>query len=272
MFGLGLFNDSFLKFLLTVSPAWCVLTALAVSHQPLAESREVGDWAPLHPFTLSPFPRSSCHSRPHPGRGDVARLLRGPGGPGQLCGGGPLCGRAGGPATDLVLLNAPGEAEVWGYYDPGLPVLALPAQRPPDRAATEATLAESMAGRHTIYALFWATEQIGPGQDRGGVAGWHAFKGLESWQGNVRFVTYDLPPDAGDLRCTQPDMLFGEAIRLGPKLRQPPAGDRGENALISLDWQTDAPLDSPLQSHGPAFGQPKPGHRPAGQRTRRRLG
>ena len=45
------------------------------------------------------------------------------------------------PATDLVLLDAPGQQEVWSYYDPGVPVLALPAGRPADPDATVAELA-----------------------------------------------------------------------------------------------------------------------------------
>ncbi len=220
-----------------------MLTALAVSHQPLAVSREVGNRSPLHPFTLSPLPplilsllalTLAAVTLPGYYADPVARD--------NYAGVARYVGVLGDAATDLVLLNAPGQAEVWGYYDPGLPVLALPAQRPPDRGATEATLAESMAGRHTIYALFWATEQSDPDKI---VEGWldgHAFKGLESWQGNVRFVTYDLPPDAGDLRCTQPDMLFGEAIHLAQSCVSPQPVTGGENALISLDWRTDAPL------------------------------
>lgn len=46
----------------------------------------------------------------------------------------------GNAATDWVLLDAPGQQEVWRYYDPGLPVLALPQQRPPNPQQTLATL------------------------------------------------------------------------------------------------------------------------------------
>ncbi len=244
MFGLGLFSDSFLKFLLAASPAWCVLTAIAVSRQPSAVSRAAGNRSPPHPVTLSPphlvtlsLLALTLAALTLPGyytdpvaRDNYAGVAR-------------YVGVLGDPATDAALLNAPGQAEVWGYYNPGLPVLALPAQRPPDRAATETALAESVAGRHTVYALFWATEQSDPDKI---VEGWldsHAFKGLESWQGNVRFVTYTLPPDAGDLGCAQSNLPFGEAIRLAQSCVSPQPVSGGENALVSLGWRADTPLD-----------------------------
>ncbi len=243
MFSLGLFSDSFLKFLLAASPAWCVLTALAVSGD---GGLGIGDWGlgRFHPFTPSPL---------HPLTLSLAALILAgvtlpgyyadPAARDNYAGVARYVGVLGDATTDLVLLNAPGQAEVWAYYDPGLPVLALPAQRPPDRAETEAALTASTADRRTIYALFWATEQADPDKI---VEGWldqHAFKGLESWQGNVRFVTYNLPADADNLRCAQPDLSFGSAIHLAQSCISPQPVTGGENTLISLDWQTDAPLD-----------------------------
>ncbi len=152
-------------------------------------------------------------------------------------------GALGEAATDLVLLDAPGQAEVWGYYDPGVSVLALPTQRPPDRAETEAALAAATTDRRTIYALFWATDQADPDSI---VEGWldaHAFKGLDAWQGNVRFVTYDLSPQgAADLRCEPIDLPFGETIRLTQLCLSPQPVTGGENVLIRLGWQTSAPM------------------------------
>ncbi len=255
MFGLGLFSDAFLKFLLAASPAWCVLMALAVSRQPLAVGREPGSVSPspnrpVAQFLLQQINKSTNQqiflavaaialaavALPGYYADPVARD--------NYAGVARYVGVLGNGATDGVLLNAPGQVEVWDYYDPGLPVLALPAQRPPDRAQTEAALAAATADRRRIYALFWATEQADPD---GIVEGWldrHAFKGLESWQGNVRFVIYDLPPTGGaDLGCQQPDLPFGDAIRLAESCvsAQPVTG--GENALVQLRWHAVAPVD-----------------------------
>jgi hypothetical protein len=103
-------------------------------------------------------------------------------------------------------LNAPGQQEVWRYYDPGLPVLALPQQRPSDPAAVEAALQPATAGRRQVYALFWATVEADPEQQ---VERWldlHAFKTLDSWQGALRFVVYAL---ADDLQAGARGSLYG---------------------------------------------------------------
>ena len=114
------------------------------------------------------------------------------------------------PATDLVLLDAPGQQEVWSYYDPGVPVLALPTGRPADPDATLAKLTTAAAAASQIFALFWAMDEADPD---GIVETWldrNGFKGIESWQGNLRFVTYTM---ANDLVCQSVDnpIDFGES-------------------------------------------------------------
>jgi hypothetical protein len=144
----------------------------------------------------------------------------------------------GDPGRDLVILNAPGQQEVWRYYDPGLPVLALPQERPPAPTQTVATLTAAVTGRRQIYALFWATDESDPGKL---VEGWldrHTFKGVESWQGNLRFVTYSLP---NQLHCqpVQPLPSFGGEMMLREQC-QPAVGQpvqSGQVALIGLRWQ-----------------------------------
>jgi mannosyltransferase len=147
-----------------------------------------------------------------------------------------------GNATDLVILNAPGQQEVWGYYDPGLPVLALPQERPPDPVQTVETVAQTVAGRRYVYALFWATDEADPD---GLVEGWlnqHLFKGLESWQGNLRFVMYTTP---GTLtyHSLSPPISFGEAIvLLGSDQAPSQQAAPGEVAPITLHWEASQPI------------------------------
>jgi len=227
MIGLGLFSDAFLKFLLTAAPAWALLMAAApwLLPWPRAAAGLVAiGGAALALFTLPAYYTGPTVRDNYAG---VARYIA----------------AVGDPAADLTLLNAPGQGDVWGYYDPGLPVLKLPASRPPDPAATLAELTAAATGRRTIFALFWATDEADP--DRL-VESWldqHTFRGLESWQGNLRFVVYSQAPTltCGALPAPAP---FGDAIALTavcqPTLpQQIPAG---QVALVELRWQARAPI------------------------------
>jgi hypothetical protein len=142
----------------------------------------------------------------------------------------------GDPQRDLVILDAPGQQEVWRYYDPGLPVLALPVTRPPDAATVEAALAEATADRRNVYALFWATDEADPQRL---VEGWldrNAFKSLDTWQGNLRLAVYAL---AEGLQPAPLDPVqLGESIVLAGQAQpeQPQHVLPGEAALVQLRW------------------------------------
>jgi hypothetical protein len=231
MFGLGLFSDAFLKFLLTASPAWALLMAVGVWSLPKPRVW----WPPfvagsiaLAAFTLPTYYTSPTTRDNYAG---IARYLQ----------------ATAQPAQALVILDAPGQQEVWQYYTKydqlTMPTLALPQQRPPDPTATIATLEAAVDNRATLYALFWATDEADPERL---VERWldqHAFKGLESWQGNLRFVTYVQPTDLACNELSSPPR-FGKAIRL-TALCQPATPQTvaaGEVALVGLRWQTEAGL------------------------------
>lgn len=229
MFGLGLFSDAFLKFLLTASPAWCLLSAIGLQSLPKPRF-----WSLLCGFgavilAVSTLPHYYTSPTARDNYAGIAQYLQ-----------------AVVPAEALVVLDAPGQQEVWRYYQEtaGLPIptVALPQQRPPDLAATLATLESAIADRQTVYALFWAMDEADP--DRL-VEHWldqHAFKGLDRWQGNLRFVTYSLPTN---LVCTAvtPVVQFGDAIQLTDRCQPPQQHVTvGEVALVGLHWQTLAPL------------------------------
>lgn len=238
MFALGLFSPAFLKFLLVASPAWCLLAAAAPGLVTRADST-----------------RSAPRSLPAVlavglvalfGLGVALAVLPGyyadPAARDNYRGVANFLALAGNPEEDLVVLDAPGQQEVWRYYDPGLPVLALPEQRPPDPAATEAALAAATRGRDTVYALFWATDEADPA---GLVEGWldrNAFPALDAWQGNLRFVTYRLPPD--DMPCNAAGVTFGGQMRLVEQC-QPDSPQHiapGAVALVRLVWAGEHPL------------------------------
>lgn len=227
MFALGLFSDAFLKFLLTASPAWALLCAAAplVLRQPRWGSTLVAIGGVVLAASVLPTYFASPTARDN--YAGVAAYIA----------------AVGDPASDVVILDAPGQGDVWGYYAPGLPVAALPQSRPPDPAATTAQLEAAVQDRRQVFALFWATDEADP--DRL-VESWldqHAFRGLESWQGNLRFVVYTLP---NRLQCVEfaPTVRFGDAIQLSAQC-QPTFPQRipaGQVALLGLQWQSQSTL------------------------------
>jgi len=149
-----------------------------------------------------------------------------------------------GAANDTVLVVAPGQAEVLGYYyQPDAAharVLPLPRQRPLDTAATIAAL-ESIAGQsRRIFGVFWATEEADPD---GVIERWlneHTFKASDVWFGNVRLVQY---ATAAQARQSFPiDAQFGESIRLtGYQLPTGPVVP-GDILQLGLQWRTSQSL------------------------------
>jgi hypothetical protein len=228
MFGVGLFSEAFLKFLLVASAPWCVLVG-ATSFSATGRMRWVTLSAAVILATLLalltlPAYYTSVSARDNY-KGVAAYLAT-----------------VGDPATDLVLLDAPGQSDVWRYYDPGLAVAALPSQRPPDPEQTIAELVAAVAGRRNIYGLFWATDEADPQRL---VESWldqNTFKGLESWQGNVRFAHY---VHESDIAC-----LEGERVELADSITltgqcqpaQPQRVPSGDVALVQLRWLADAPI------------------------------
>jgi hypothetical protein len=231
MVGLGLYSDAFLKFLLIAAPAWSIAIA-AVARWPLFQLGALAGRPAIMTLAAGAvvlaavsLPGYFTDPAARDNYAGVARFV------GAL-----------GDQSDLVLLNAPGQQEVWRYYDPGLPVLALPQERPPDAVQTVETLAQTVANRRQVYALFWATDEADPD---GLVEGWlnqHLFKGLESWQGNLRFVIYT-GPTALTWRPLSPPVAFGEAIAL-LGTEQPPSQQAapGEVTPLTLHWETNRPL------------------------------
>lgn len=237
MFGLGLFSDAFLKFLLVASPAWCLLIA-GVPWLFSGRTVRIAWCGVLLAAALSLSARGLPGYYADPQARDnyagVARYIVAQ--PASL-------------RPELVILNAPGQREVWDYYAPDVPVLALPQSRPPEPSETVATLAAATEGRERMAALFWATDESDPDRI---VETWldqHAFKTLESWQGNLRFVwyqrpgalecvPYDTPPTFGN--STQPDQI---QLTARCQAQRPHGVFPGEAAVLGLRWLPLVPLE-----------------------------
>ena len=145
-----------------------------------------------------------------------------------------------GRPDDAIILNAPGQREVFEYYyDGSLPIYGLPEQRPPDEQATTEQL-ETIASRHPhLYGLLWATDESDPQHI---VEGWldtHAYKATDTWQGNVRFVTYATQQDSDAWPRQESNISLDDQIRLATYALSSQEVESGEVLQIQLAWQAE---------------------------------
>jgi hypothetical protein len=234
MAAFGLFTDAFLKFLLVASAPWCILVAAS----PEIAQKNVAPWLRTAValgaaiFALLALPPYWQDANARDNYAGVARHLA----------------ATANPATDMVLLNGPGQADVWRYYDSTFPVLPIPDSRPADPARIEEQLADWTSGRRAVHALIWATEQSDPESI---VTTWldtHLFKGRESWQNNVRYAQYFVDEARAceplQLQGTTPEgaaVLSLESLCLTTDAL--PEVMAGEPYMVQFEWLADAPLE-----------------------------
>jgi hypothetical protein len=146
--------------------------------------------------------------------------------------------------ADAVVLNAPGQQEVFGYYYQSGPhqaaVYPLPQQRPLNPAATQAELAAIQAESKRLYAVYWATEEADP---TGLIEDWldeNTFKANDIWFGNVRLVSYATANQ--EIPITDRGVNFGRQVELLGAGFAPQTIAPGEILQIRLIWQSDTVL------------------------------
>jgi 4-amino-4-deoxy-L-arabinose transferase-like glycosyltransferase len=146
--------------------------------------------------------------------------------------------------NDAIVLVAPGQGEVFDYYyDGNLPVYPLPRQRPLDPQATLAEL-EKLLQYDKIYVVNWAAEEADP---QGIIPNWmdtRGYKTLDQWYGNVRLAVYVMPEHSPPDEIVQDlNLWFGNDIELlgyrGWKL----APTAGEVTQLQLQWRADQTPD-----------------------------
>ena len=143
---------------------------------------------------------------------------------------------------DAIILNAPGQVDVFGYYNKTtLPVYPLPRQRPLDEQATLAALGELAATSARLWVVYYGDQQADPQRL---IESWldaHSFKASDRWYGNTRLALYALPSaTAGEMQPL--DLRFGPSIRLvGYRLG---AGQvaAGDITPLTLYWQASSVL------------------------------
>jgi 4-amino-4-deoxy-L-arabinose transferase-like glycosyltransferase len=259
---LGLYKEAYLKFLLVASPAFCLLAGRFVA-APLRRGRRavvlaqsvLAVFVAVFLAGASVYGLVHYYTDPAYARDDyrgIARYIEAVGRPG-----------------DVVVLNAPGQQEVFGYYYDGpLPVHPLPEDRPLDPAATEAALEALAQPAGRVYAVLWATDESDPDRVIEGWLDTHTYKALDSWFGNVRLVVYAVPQQAPDSPDRDLDVRLrhqasGDEIRLvGYSLLEERLA-AGDIAPLTLFWQVD---QTPSQRYKVFVHLLDPGNHIVGQR------
>ena len=245
----GLFRDAYLKFLLIASPAYSLLLArgvmalaggLRASPSPQAGGRLATTWGWLRGVlgagwivaalalvgVLSGVILARYYTDPTVARDDyrgIAQFIVATAHPG-----------------DAVLLDAPGQNEVFAYYYRGdLPIYPLPRQRP---LRTEETLLEltRLLDYEKIYALYWATTEADPQRL---IATWmdnHVYKTLDQWSGNVRLAVYVMPERRPpDETVDNLNLRFDPGIVLLGYRGWNLAPTAGQVTQVQLRWQAE---------------------------------
>ncbi len=221
----GLFRDAYLKFLLIASPAYSLLLArgvLALTGELRGAPPQAGPtgqrgatWSWLRGILgaswivaalaliggLSGATLARYYTDPAAARDDyrgIAQFIAATAHPG-----------------DAILLDAPGQSEVFGYYYRGdLPIYPLPRQRPLDPLLTLPEL-DRLLSHDKVYAIYWATTEADPTRL---IETWmdnHGYKTFDRWRGNVRLAVYQMPERQQPAEIADGlDLRFGSDIRL----------------------------------------------------------
>lgn len=250
IFGLGLFKESYLKFLLIGSAAFCVLlargigTALGIARGALLMPRALAgqplaawSWTLVVAFLCAPIAVPTAQSLhnyyfdPAYARDDyrsIAREIQTRQRPG-----------------DAIILNSANQWEVFTYYYPDGPnVYPLPRNRPLDPAAVEAELADLAQKFDRVFVLYWGESEADP--DRV-IETWletHTYKAAERWINAIRFVTYAIPAQLSDRPAQPIGARFGAHITLDGYTLPVKQFQPGDILQLDLFWRIDARLDT----------------------------
>jgi mannosyltransferase len=223
------------KFLLLVTPAFCLLLARGIVGEWLTadvegRARAGARWGiagVLLPFVLlaSALSLSNYYYDERYARDDYRGMAS--------------YISAAGQEGDAIILNAPGQTEIFSYYYEGeLPIYPLPGQRPLHEGKTEEALQRIVSQHRHLYALFWGTAESDPNRF---IEGWldeRTFKAQDSWHGDVRLVIYAVPEEGMGAEIQHSlDLQLGEEIALVGYSLADSQVRAGDVLQLTLFWQ-----------------------------------
>jgi mannosyltransferase len=248
IFAFGLFKESYLKFFIVGSAAFCILlakgigTAWGIGRGALALPRElaglrwlswtwlIGVLALCAVIAVPTFNAlRNYYFDPAYARDDyrgIARRILNTQHP-----------------DDAVILDSANQWEVFTYYYPDGPnVYPLPRQRPLDQTAVETELAQIAAQHPRLFVLYWGDSEADPQRV---IESWldaHTYKATEQWINSIRLATYAVPATLSTEPEAKRGARFGDHITLDGYTLSTPHVQPGDILQLDLFWRTDAPL------------------------------
>jgi 4-amino-4-deoxy-L-arabinose transferase-like glycosyltransferase len=97
---------------------------------------------------------------------------------------------------DVIVLNAPNQAEVFGYYyDGDLPVIGLPEGLGGNDAETAAEVSRLVETYERAFVVYWGEAERDPSGVVAATLSEQTFAAGERWYGDVRLARYVMPDD-----------------------------------------------------------------------------
>ncbi|HUE75512.1 MAG TPA: glycosyltransferase family 39 protein, partial [Chloroflexota bacterium] len=149
---------------------------------------------------------------------------------------------------DAIVLNAPGQQEIFDYYfrtelNPRYP---LPKTRPMDENATTAELRDIVDRHGRVWLVLWGVPESDPS---GLIERWlddHLFKTSNRWFGGVRLALYVNPDSSSLARQFDARASFADQIDLVGAEALAVEAQAGDVVPITLSWQARTPVSERL--------------------------
>jgi mannosyltransferase len=147
------------------------------------------------------------------------------------------------PADAAVILNAPGQIEVFRYYTFDTVALPIPAGINSTDAEIRDDILDAITRYHHIYLMLWGDAERDPRRVVETTLNTEAYIVSSQWYGDVRLVEYVAPSDEFGVSL-EPDVRFGDQITLVEALLPYTEWQPDDVIPVQLHWQTDASLDT----------------------------
>lgn len=143
--------------------------------------------------------------------------------------------------NDAIVLDAPNQAEVFGYYNStDLPVYPLPPGLGGDDAETRTAVEAVLRDHAQIFVVFWGETERDPQRIVETTLDANAFEAGDTWYGDVRLARYVTPQPLSV--ALSPEAQFGDAITLAEAAHNGDTFRAGDVIQLQLAWRTDEPL------------------------------
>jgi mannosyltransferase len=143
---------------------------------------------------------------------------------------------------DAVILNAPGQREVFSYYDHGpAPVYPLPPGLGGDDEQTRGETRAIIAEHDRIFLVLWGTGERDPNRVVEATLATEGFPIDSDWYGDVRLARYAGPVELEPSQAS--GARFGQTITLERYALSADEIAPGGTLRLALEWQTAVPVD-----------------------------